>query len=86
MKSKYQIKKKKILIERVFSPPDNEFLNFKDNFSKKKKKLLNLKKIICFRNFFKEVLKIIREKRYNFYYNRMIHDVNFRTNLNKKII
>ena len=77
--------RKKIIIERVFSPPDNEFLTLKA-ISKKNKKIIKFKKDNCFRNFFKEVLKIIRERKYNFYYKRMIYDVNFRTNLNKKII
>ena len=38
------------------------------------------------KNFFTEVLKMIKEKRFYFYYERMRHDVIFRTNLNKKII
>ena len=76
---------KKSLIERVFSPPNNESLTLK-TILKKKKKIIKLKKDNCFKNFFIEVLKIIRERKYNFYYKRMIHDVNFRTNLNQKII
>ena len=72
---------KKSLIKRVFSPPDNEFLFLKTT-SKKKKKVIKIKKDKCFKNFFIEVLKIIKERKYNFYYKRMLHDVNFRTNLN----
>ena len=72
---------KKSLIKRVFSPPDNEFLFLKTT-SKKKKKVIKIKKDNCFKNFFIEVLKIIKERKYNFYYKRMLHDVNFRTNLN----
>ena len=72
---------KKSLIKRVFSPPDNEFL-FLKTISKKKKKVVKIKKDNCFKNFFIEVLKIIKERKYNFYYKRMLHDVNFRTNLN----
>ena len=72
---------KKSLIKRVFSPPDNEFL-FLKTISKKKKKVIKIKKDNCFKNFFIEVLKIIKERKYNFYYKRMLHDVNFRTNLN----
>ena len=75
----------KSLIGRVFSPPDNEFLILKTIY-KKKKKIIKFRKDNCFRNFFTEVLKIINERKYDFYYKRMIHDVNFRTNLNKKII
>ncbi len=76
---------KKSLIERVFSPPDNEFLTLKI-FLKKKKKIIKFKKDNCFKNFFTEVLKIINKKKYDFYYKRMLHDVNFRTTLDKKII
>ena len=72
---------KKSLIKRVFSPPDNEFLFLKTT-SKNKKKVIKIKKDNCFKNFFIEVLKIIKERKYNFYYKRMLHDVNFRTNLN----
>jgi len=76
---------KKSFIERVFSPPVNEFLFLKAIY-KKKKKIIKFKKDNCFRNFFTEVLKNINDRKYKFYYKRMIHDVNFRTNLNKKII
>ena len=76
---------KKSYIKRVFSPPDNEFLTLK-TILKKKKKTIKFKKDNCFKNFFTEVLKSINEKKYNFYYKRMLHDVNFRTSLNNKII
>ncbi len=76
---------KKILIERAFSPPDNENLILKSKV-KEKHKITKLKKDNCFRNFFKEVLKVIKDKKYDFYHNRMKHDAVFRTNLNKKII
>ena len=67
-------------IERVFSPPDNENLNLK-LVTKKRKKNIKIKKDNCFRNFFNEILKIINEKNYSFYYKRMKHDVIFRSNL-----
>lgn len=76
---------KKSFIEKVFSPPDKEFLILKTIY-KKKEKIIKFKKDNCFKNFFTEVLKIIQERKYNFYYKRMIHDMNFRINLNKKII
>ena len=78
-------KKKKFLIKRAFSPPDDQNLILKSKF-KKKNKITKLKKDNCFRNFFKEVLKKIENKRYDFYHNRMKHDAVFRINLNKKII
>ena len=76
---------KESFIERVFSPPDKEFLILKTIY-KKKEKIIKFKKDNCFKNFFNEVLKIIQERKYNFYYKRMIHDMNFRINLKKKII
>ncbi len=68
------------IIERVFSPPDDENLNLK-LVNKKRKKNIKMKKDNCFRNFFMEILKIIKNKRYNFYYKRMKHDIIFRSNL-----
>ena len=67
-------------IERVFSPPDNENLNLK-LVTKKRKQNIKIKKDNCFRNFFNEILKIVNEKNYSFYYKRMKHDVIFRSNL-----
>jgi len=78
-------KGKKSSIKRVFSPPDNECLIFK-LVNKKREKIIKLKKDNCFKNFFTEVLKKVKENRYSFYYKRMRHDVYFRINLNKKII
>ena len=78
-------KKTKSYISRVFSPPHNEKLIL-SLISKKKKKIIKFRKDNCFQNFFSEVLKIIKEKRFDFYYERMKHDVIFRSNLNKKII
>ena len=78
-------KKTKSFITRVFSPPHDEKLIL-NLISKKKKKMIKFKKDNCFKNFFTEVLKNIKEKRFDFYYERMKHDVIFRNNLNKKII
>ena len=78
-------KKTKSFITRVFSPPHDKKLVL-NLISKKKKKIIIFKKDNCFKNFFIEVLKIIKEKRFDFYHDRMKHDVIFRSNLNKKII
>ena len=75
-------KKTKSSITRVFSPPYDENLILK-LISKKKEKIIKFKKDNSFRNFFAEVLKITKEKRFNFYYNRMKYDSVFRTNLTK---
>ena len=75
-------KKTKSSITRVFSPPYDENLILK-SISKKKKKIIKFKKDNSFRNFFVEVLKIIKEKKFNFYYKRMRHDSFFRINLTK---
>ncbi len=75
-------KKTKSFITRVFSPPYDENLILK-SISKKKEKMIKFKKDNSFRNFFVEVLKIIKEKKFNFYYKRMRHDSVFRTNFTK---
>ena len=75
-------KKTKSSITRVFSPPYDENLILK-LISKKKEKIIKFKKDNSFRNFFTEVLKITKEKRFNFYYYRMRYDSVFRTNLTK---
>ena len=72
----------KSYITRVFSPPYNENLILK-SISKKKEKIIRFKKDNPFRNFFAEVLKITKEKKFNFYYKKMRHDSVFRTNLTK---
>ncbi len=75
-------KKTKSSITRVFSPPYDENLILK-LISKKKEKIIKFKKDNSFRNFFAEILKILKEKRFNFYYKRMRYDSVFRTNLTK---
>ena len=77
-------KKTKSSVSRVFSPPNNENLILKLT-SKKSEKIIKFKKDNCFKNFFLEVLKILKEKKFDFYYKRMRHDAIFRTNLNNKI-
>ena len=78
-------KNKKSIVKRVFSPPDDQNLDLR-LISKKGEKIFKLKKDNCFRNFLTEVLKLIKAKKYFFYYKRMSHDVIFRSNLIKKII
>ena len=75
-------KKTKSSITRVFSPPYDENLILK-LISKKEEKIIKFKKDNSFRNFFAEVLRITKEKKFNFYYNRMRYDSVFRTNLTK---
>ena len=75
-------KKTKSFITRVFSPPYDENLILK-SISKKKEKIIKFKKDNSFRNFFVEVLKITKGKKFNFYYKRMRHDSVFRTNFTK---
>ncbi len=81
-KNQIQISNKynKSIINRVFSPPSDENLKL-ELISKKRKKIIKMKKDNCFRNFFIEVLKIIKEKKYSFYYKRMEQDIIFRSNL-----
>ena len=75
-------KKTRSSISRVFSPPHDENLILKST-SKKKEKIIKFKKDNSFRNFFAEVLKVIKEKKFDFYYKRMRHDSVFRTNFLK---
>ena len=58
---KISSKNKTSTIDRVFSPPDNENLNL-ELISKKYKKIIRFKKDNCFRNFFTEILKIMKKK------------------------
>ena len=78
-------KDKTSIIQRVFSPPDNENLDFRLRYNKREK-ILKIKKDNCFKNFFIEVIKNIKKRRYYHYYKRMIDDAIFRSNLIKKII
>ncbi len=77
-------KRTKSFITRVFSPPHDENLIL-SSIQKKKKKIIKFKKDNCFKNFFTEVLKTIKEKKYDFYFKRMRQDMIFRSNLNKKL-
>ena len=78
-------KSTKSSIKRVFSQPYDENLILK-SISKKKEKIIKFKKDNSFKNFFLEVLKIMKEKKFDFYFKRMRHDSVFRNNFNKKII
>ncbi|MDC3040046.1 Gfo/Idh/MocA family oxidoreductase [Candidatus Pelagibacter sp.] len=74
---------KNYMIKRAFSPPDNENLflyNIKNN---KNKKSIKFRKQNCFKNFFNEVIKNIKLKKYDFYYPRMKQDCYFRYDLIK---
>ncbi len=73
------------IVKRVFSPPDNENLSLRLVY-KKTKRTIKFKKDNCFKNFFTEVLKIIKNKKYNYYYKRMNEDLIFRSNFIKKIL
>ncbi len=73
------------IVKRVFSPPDNENLSLRLVY-KKTKRTIKFKKDNCFKNFFTEVLKIIKNKKYNYYYKRMNEDLIFRSNFIKKIV
>ena len=69
-----------IEINRVFSPPENLGLTIaidKNN----KSKTVKIKKDNCFENFFLEVIKNLKEKKFIFYYNRMLKDESLRLKL-----
>ena len=67
-------------IQRVFSPPDNEVLLLKTK-NKNKTKVLKFKKEDCFKNYFEEIQKNLKNKKFEFYCKRMIADCEFRSNL-----
>ncbi len=69
-------------IFRVFSPPSDKFLELKLK-RKNKLKILKFRQENCFRNYFKEVEKKIKNKNLKFYHDRMIDDCTFRLNLVK---
>ncbi len=69
-----------IELNRVFSPPDDLRLTIFFN-KKDKSKIIKIKKDNCFENFFLEVIKNLREKKFSFYYNRMLKDESLRLKL-----
>ena len=64
---------------------DKSMKAFKINNSMRDE-LLNLYKVLATYNEVPEVLKTLKEKKYSFYYKRMLKDVIFRSNLIKKVI
>ena len=77
--------KKKLLIERVFSPPDNLKLKIKilENF---KTRLIKLKKENCFENYLFELINKINNKNYSYYYKQIEDDRIFRDKREKKFL
>jgi len=74
------LKNKSIEANRVFSPPDNT--NLEVQITKyNRTKTIHINQDNCFENYFLEVIKNIKKKRYTFYLNRMIKDENFRFKL-----
>ena len=74
------LKNKSIEVNRVFSPPDNT--NLEVQITKHNRtKTIHINQDNCFENYFLEVIKNIKKKRYTFYLNRMIKDENFRFKL-----
>jgi len=69
--------KNKIIINRAFSPPDNEnlILELHKNLSIKK---IQIKKNNCFGNFFKKILIAIDKKNYSNFYKKILVDQKFR--------
>ena len=85
MKLKFLLTKKKFLIERVFSPPDDLKLNLKisKNF---KTKIIKLKKENCFENYLFELINKINNKNYSYYYKRIESDHIFRDKIENKYL
>ena len=69
-----------IEINRVFSPPDDlELTVVTDQINRSKS--IKIKKDNCFENFFLEFIKNLKEKKFEFYNNRMLKDEGFRLKL-----
>ncbi len=72
--------KKIIEINNVSSPPSNKSLKMLI----KKNNLLNIEKVKkddAFNNFFREVIKNLKNKKFNSYYNKILFDAQFRDKL-----
>ncbi len=78
------IGKKKISIDRVFSPPDHIKLPLtilqKDN-----KKIIFSKNDNCFQNYLFELISKVDEKKYSYYYKQIENDHIFRKKIEKNI-
>ena len=72
-----------ITLNRVFSPPANEYLYL--TLQQKEELIIHkIKKDDCFANFFDEVIKNIKENNNEFYIHRIKFDNNFRNKVLKK--
>lgn len=69
-----------IEINRVFSPPNDLELTVITNQNNRSKSI-KIKKDNCFENFFLEFIKNLKEKKFEFYNNRMLKDEGFRLKL-----
>ena len=82
-KANFFTKKKIFSIDRVFSPPENLdlYINLIQN---NKIKTIKVLKDNCFENYFLNLLKKIKKKKYNFYYDQIIKDHLFREKIETK--
>ena len=71
------------ILSRVFSPPSDKNLNI-EIIKNKVTILKKIKKDDCFANYFNEVSKKIKEKKYDFYSNQIKFDNYFRNTILKK--
>ena len=70
----------KIIMNRVFSPPDDLDLHI-DVTKKKSKYRIVLKKDNCFANYFMRILNSIYKKKYSVFYNQILKDHHFRNHI-----
>jgi NDP-hexose-3-ketoreductase len=68
---------KKLLVQRLFSPPDNINLNL-TLIEKNKITEIKVLKDNCFEKYFNEILDKIKKKKYTFYINQILQDHLFR--------
>ena len=75
-------KRKKVTINRVFSPPNDEnlILQVNDGYVKKEKKL---EKDDVFLNYFKSIFILLKNKKFESSYKNLLNDSFFREQLTK---
>ena len=81
----FYCKNKEILVNRVFSPPDDQELKLIIN-NKKSKKIIQISKDNCFENYFLELLNKIKRKDYSFYLKQIEKDHFLRKKIERKFL
>lgn len=81
----FYCKNKEILVNRVFSPPDDQELKL-IICNKKSKKIVKISKDNCFKNYFLELINKIKRKDYSFYFKQIEQDHILREKIERKFL